>query len=73
MYLIWDFMSHIRYTIVLKVFGKGFGEEAFLRKVCPEKKGAMQGKILYKCRSVGDALIVDEGIHCRILDLQIAA
>ena len=31
-------MSHIRYAIILKVFGKGFGEEPFLRKVCPDRK-----------------------------------
>ncbi len=30
-------MSYNQYAIILKVFGKGFGEEPFLRKVCPEK------------------------------------
>ncbi len=31
-------MSYTRYAIILKVFGKGFGEEPFLRKVCPDKE-----------------------------------
>ena len=31
-------MSYTKYAIILKVFGKGFGEEPFLRKVCPDKE-----------------------------------
>ncbi len=31
-------MSYIQYAIILEVFGKGFGEEPFLRKVCPDKE-----------------------------------
>ncbi len=32
------YMSYTKYAIILKVFGKGFGEEPFLRKVCPDKE-----------------------------------
>ncbi len=31
-------MSYTIYAIILKVFGKGFGEEPFLRKVCPDNE-----------------------------------
>ncbi len=39
-------MSYIQYAIILKVFGKGFGEEPFLRKVFPDK----ELKFLYEYR-----------------------
>ena len=41
------YLSHIRYTIILKVFGKGFGEEPFLRKVCPDKEHIILKKNQY--------------------------
>ncbi len=42
-------MSYTRYAIILKVFGKGFGEEPFLRKVCPDKE-----QKFYKSTAVTD-------------------